>query len=235
MNFFGRNDFMRNFFKTKKIKDERITKETNSINLKAYAILQAMCVITLILKSIFGELTFWNIFIELFSLVGCNLYIVIRALILKINLADLIKGKDEFLLQFRNNLFSQAFYASFFMCIYSSAIYLFSFNDYIIPAINSVIFFIPGLYATYCYINYGLFIFKNKNKYSKTKFRINLIICSLLYGVFVSLPYSSSILSFDFIFKRVIFSAVLWGIPMYIAFSFMIKISEKNANKRANS
>lgn len=44
-----------------------------------------------------------------------------------------------------------------------------------------------------------------------------------------------SILSFDFIFKRVIFSATLWGIPMYISFSFMIKISEKNVNKDAKS
>lgn len=60
-------------------------------------------------------------------------------------------------------------------------------------------------------------------------------IFSELYGVFVSLPYSTSILSFDFIFKPVIFSAALWGIPMYISFSFMIKISEKNVNKGAKS
>lgn len=219
-----------------RIQDERIKKETDYINLKAYAILQITCLVTILIKAIFLKVTLLNIAVELFALIGCNSYIIIRSIMIGVNPLELLKGKDECLLSIKNEVISQLFYVSFYMVVFSGLIYLWGLNKIYIAAINFLIFLIPGIYATYYYLKYGLLILQKRNKeFSKTRFKVRLSLCSLGYGVIVSLPYNTSpILSFNFLIKGVLLSAVLWGVPMYIILSLMIKRSKKNADKRAS-
>lgn len=219
-----------------RIQDERIKKESDSVNLKAYAILQVVCLVTILIKAIFFKVTLLNIAVELFALVGCNGYIIIRSIMIGVSPLELLKGKDECLLSIRNEVISQSFYASFYLVIISGIIYLWGFNETYISMINSLIFFVPGVYATYYYLKYGLLITQKRNKeFSHKKFALHVALCSLVYGVIVSLPYNlGPLLSFNFLIKKVLLSAVLWGVPMYLIFLAMIKYSKKNADKRAN-
>lgn len=218
-----------------RIQDERIKKESDSVNLKAYAILQVVCLVTILIKAIFFKVTLLNIAVELFALVGCNGYIIIRSIMIGVSPLELLKGKDECLLSIRNEVISQSFYASFYLVIISGIIYLWGFNETYIAMINSLIFFVPGVYATYYYLKYGLLIVQKGNKeFSHKKFAFNMAFNSLIYGVIVSLPYNlGPLLSFNFLVKKVLLNAVLWGVPMYLIFLAMIKCSKKNADKRA--
>lgn len=218
-----------------RIQDERIKKESDSVNLKAYAILQVVCLVTILIKAIFFKVTLLNIAVELFALVGCNGYIIIRSIMIGVSPLELLKGKDECLLSIRNEVISQSFYASFYLVIISGIIYLWGFNETYIAMINSLIFFVPGVYATYYYLKYGLLIVQKGNKeFSHKKFAFNMAFNSLMYGVIVSLPYNlGPLLSFNFLVKKVLLNAVLWGVSMYLIFLAMIKCSKKNADKRA--
>lgn len=203
-----------------RIQDERIKKESDSVNLKAYAILQVVCLVTILIKAIFFKVTLLNIAVELFALVGCNGYIIIRSIMIGVSPLELLKGKDECLLSIRNEVISQSFYASFYLVIISGIIYLWGFNETYIAMINSLIFFVPGVYATYYYLKYGLLIVQKGNKeFSHKKFAFNMAFNSLMYGVIVSLPYNlGPLLSFNFLVKKVLLNAVLWGVPMYLIF-----------------
>lgn len=218
-----------------RIQDERIKKESDSVNLKAYAILQVVCLVTILIKAIFFKVTLLNIAVKLFALVGCNGYIIIRSIMIGVSPLELLKGKDECLLSIRNEVISQSFYASFYLVIISGIIYLWGFNETYIAMINSLIFFVPGVYATYYYLKYGLLIVQKGNKeFSHKKFAFNMAFNSLMYGVIVSLPYNlGPLLSFNFLVKKVLLNAVLWGVSMYLIFLAMIKCSKKNADKRA--
>lgn len=217
--------------------DERIEKQYNSTNIVSYLLIQIACIISLLIKAFTIDINLFSTITEIFILIGCNVYIIVRSFILGISLKDLIKGMDEGILTFRNKFISQSFKAAYISTICIGAIYVFMFDDIYLATFNILIFFIPGLYASYKYIKNGILIFgsgrkRNGKKFTLKEFKIRVIIGSIIFGLIMH--GNEVYVDGSFYFNGIIaifLAALLWGIPFYFIMRLMINTSEKNADK----
>lgn len=219
----------------KQLKDERITNASAKLTAKMFWLTSALLVISLITKLIFKQPI--QIFaLELLCLVGSFGYLFFA----KINKGILlVKQYDEALLEIHNSILSKGFMIDFWILIIGELILILTDFPHILWYVPYLIIWgIPALIITFFSIKNGWLIWgsKKREKVGKKSLIKRVIIGSLFYGIIVGAPmiYSDGIFHPEGI-KYVLGMSISWGVIFYFAFSFLMNLSEKKANKQLES
>ena len=221
------------FFKKNKVIDERIQKRSNELSAQMFPI----CVIL--------ELVFLIIKISLrLPIIVYLLDICILAVSLVVWLAGEIrygtlsvKEKDDILKELSNKAKMQAFMAMFKVLGIGELLYIILVDkEYFFWVLSYFACWFPvALYITIKSVSEGLIIFgsKKKEKNIKKDLAVRTFIGSIFFGLFMG--YDRYIQKGVFNPKGLIAVPLLaagWGIPFYLIFVVIMKIAEKNADKK---
>lgn len=221
------------FFKKNKVIDERIQKRSNELSAQMFPV----CVIL--------ELVFLIIKISLrLPIIVYLLDICILAVGLVVWLAGEIrygtlsvKEKDDILKELSNKAKMQAFMAMFKVIGIGELLYIiFVDKEYYFWVLSYFACWLPGaLYITIKSVSEGLIIFgsKKKEKNTKKELAVRTFIGSIFFGLIMG--YDRYIHEGVFNPKGLIAVPLLaagWGIPFYLIFVAIMKIAEKNADKK---
>lgn len=233
--------------------DKRILKETDKLLFYCYLIMEILSLISIPLIFIgrFKLWDFWSIFL---TLVICNSFILIKITNNKLKLFEVFRGKDEFLLEFRNRIFRESYYIAMAIVLFVDFLITFYTNVkgiYNINLVSGLIEFskltligfmtvmIPAFYFFIMVVKRGLFL-TNLDKINKVKnkntnlnnFRLRCLYGSIFFGGFMSIGA---------LHKGIVNALItgvctggFWGIFFYISMRMVMKKSEKNADKNIN-
>lgn len=233
--------------------DERILKETDKILFYCYLIMEVLSLISIPLIFIgkFELWDFWGIFL---TLIICNSFILIKIRNNKLKLSDVLKGKDEFLLEFRNRIFRESYYIAmaiimsidFLIVLYTNIKGTYNIDsvsetmEFIkLTSISFIIVMIPAFCFCVMVIKRGLFL-TNLDKITKVKnkkvnlnsFRLRCLYASIFFGGFMGIGALHKGIENALITG--ICAGAFWGIFFYITMRMVMKISERNADKNIN-
>ncbi|WP_055070339.1 hypothetical protein [Clostridium massiliamazoniense] len=233
--------------------DERILKETDKILFYCYLIMEVLSLISipLIFMGNFKLWDFWGVFL---TLIICNSFILIKIRNNKLKLSDALRGKDEFLLEFRNRIFRESYYIAmaiimsvdFFIVFYTNVKGIYNINSVSgliefskLTLISFIIVMIPAFCFCVLAIKRGLFL-TNLDKINKVKnkkvnlnsFRLRCLYASIFFGGFMAIGALHKGIENALITG--ICAGTFWGIFFYITMRMVMKISERNADKNIN-
>lgn len=233
--------------------DERILKETDKILFYCYLIMEVFSLISIPLIFI-GKFELWDFWGVFLTLIVCNSFILIKIRNNKLKLSDVLKGKDEFLLEFRNRIFRESYCIAmviiisidFLIAVYTNVKGIYNINsvseviEFIkLTLISFMIVMIPAFCFCVMVIKRGLFL-TNLDKINKVKnkkanlnsFRLRCLYASIFFGGFMAIGdlhkgIENALITW-------ICAGAFWGIFFYITMRMIMKISERNADKNIN-
>lgn len=213
--------------------DERIEKESNRLAAKMYYLMTVLTVALLIVKLLY-KVPMYVYALELISLVTSGIY----ALVSEWKYGILfLKDKDEELLSIHHKVLSKAMMISFWIIIVGELLFIFIANKYMEwVELYFVVWGIPALIITFLSIKNGWLIWgtKKKEKTGKKELAKRTAIGALFFGLFMGLPMLFQDGAFHPEGLLWVFGmAVGWGIPFYLIFAGIMKVSEKMADKKA--
>ena len=218
--------------KDKKIKDERIEKESNRLSAYMYLFMFCVLAISLVYKLIIGA-KFVRYILELLCLTTSVVYLLFSSIKYKIGL---FTNYDDSLKEIRTRILGICGMICFWIVIAGE--FILFFLEMLEPSdliIYIIAWGIPALGITIYAIRNGILVWgSTKRKVSGEKsLAKSTFIGSLFFGIVVGWPYLYESGTFN---PKGILSiiglALGWGIPFYFIFKFIINRSEKNADKK---
>ena len=217
--------------KRKQPVDERIEKESNRISGKMYYVMNLLMIVSIVVK-LFYKVPVYVYALELLALAVSGIFFLISEW--KYGILFL-KEKDEELLSIHYKILSKAMMISFWMIIIGEIPFPLIAIEYMKwTLLYFVIWGIPALIITFFSIKNGWLIWgtKKKEKNGKQELKKRVVIGALFYGLIMGFPE----LFQDGVFQVkgllwIFGMAAGWGIPFYLIFAGIMKISEKSADK----
>lgn len=213
--------------------DERIEKESNRLAAKMYYLMTVLTTALLILK-LWYKVPVYVYALELISLVASGIYCIVSEL--KYGILFL-KDKDEDMLSIHHKVLSKAMMISFLIIIIGELLFIFVAYEYLEwVELYFVVWGIPALINSFFAIKNGWLIWgtKKKEQDGKKELKKRTAIGALFFGI---------IMGFPMLFQEGAFHpegllwilgmAAGWGIPFYLMFAGIMKVSEKMADKKA--
>lgn len=219
------------FMKKKKV-DERIQKRSNELIAKVFPLLGILDLVFLIIKIVMG-LPFMVYMLEICILViGAAVWLTEE---LRYGTL-LVKEKDDMLKELSNKARSNAFMAMFWTVLSGELLYILLIDKaYFLWVFSYIVIWLPAaIYITIHSFSEGLLIFgsRKKEKNTKKSLAVRTFIGSLFFGALVGFEYYFHDGVFD---PKGLIAALLlaagWGIPFYLMFFGLMKLSEKKADK----
>lgn len=224
--------------------DERIEKETNRSVGKLFYLVCGLLVISLAAKCFF-DLPNYVYALEIIALtagVVCFLFQELRNEIL------FVKKKDDALAEIHNKALTKAMMVQFWSMTIGQCVlvllsaYIEPMEQYFWWYCSYLLVLLPiSLIITVLSLKKGWMAWggKKQEKTGKKKFAIRTVVCALLYGILMEAFDKFQHVYHDGAFHAegllwILGIAALWGIPLYFLMLGMIKLSEKQANKRLN-
>ena len=213
--------------------DERIEKESNRLAAKMYYLMTVLTVAILVVK-LWYKVPVYVYALELISLAASGIY----ALVSEWKYGILfLKDKDEELLSIHHKVLSKAMMISFWIIIVGELLFIFIANKYMEwVELYFVVWGIPALIITFLSIKNGWLIWgtQKKEKSGKKELAKRTAIGALFFGLFMGLPMVFQDGAFHPEGLLWVFGmAAGWGIPFYLIFAGIMKVSEKMADKKA--
>lgn len=213
--------------------DERIEKESNRLAAKMYYLMTVLTIALLILK-LWYKVPVYVYALELISLVASGIYCIVSEL--KYGILFL-KDKDEDLLSIHHKVLTKAMMISFLIITIGELLFIFVAYEYLEwVELYFVVWGIPALISSFFAIKNGWLIWgtKKKEQDGKKELKKRTAIGALFFGI---------IMGFPMLFQEGAFHpegllwilgmAAGWGIPFYLIFAGIMKVSEKMADKKA--
>lgn len=213
--------------------DERIEKESNRLAAKMYYLMTVLTIALLILK-LWYKVPVYVYALELISLVASGIYCIVSEL--KYGILFL-KDKDEDLLSIHHKVLTKAMMISFLIITIGELLFIFVAYEYLEwVELYFVVWGIPALINSFFAIKNGWLIWgtKKKEQDGKKELKKRTAIGALFFGI---------IMGFPMLFQEGAFHpegllwilgmAAGWGIPFYLIFAGIMKVSEKMADKKA--
>ena len=145
--------------KTKVLKDERITKESNKLSAKMFYVITVATLISLVIKITCG-LPIEVYALELIALVASVLFVVVSEAVKGILL---VREKDEAIRTMHEAVLSKAMMVSFWIIIVGEFLYLFLVKEYFFWVLSYfAIWFVPALVITIASVKNGWFVWGSK-------------------------------------------------------------------------
>ena len=213
--------------------DERIEKESNRLAAKMYYLMTVLTVAVLVVK-LWYKVPVYVYALELISLAASGIY----ALVSEWKYGILfLKDKDEELLSIHHKVLSKAMMISFWIIILGELLFIFIANKYMEwVELYFVVWGIPALIITFLSIKNGWLIWgtQKKEKSGKKELAKRTTIGALFFGLFMGFPMLFKDGAFHPEGLLWVFGmAAGWGIPFYLIFAGIMKVSEKMADKKA--
>lgn len=215
----------------KKLKDERIIKETNKIIAPLYIWALILTFMVSVTKYIFITQELSHYILELIAIITSIGYLIVRSLLKKI---PIFYSEDECIKELQNTYRTHSFYGCFWVYVMGEFILLLLSRESVEILGYVFIWFIPSVIITVKLVKRGLLVWGSKNREKKgiVGFKKRVLLGSLFFGVFMG---------WDFLWKDGNFQpvgilwsigmAVGWGIPFYFIMKLMISKGEKNSDK----
>lgn len=213
--------------------DERIEKESNRLAAKMYYLMTVLTIALLILK-LWYKVPVYVYALELISLVASGIYCIVSEL--KYGILFL-KDKDEELLSIHHKVLTKAMMISFLIITIGELLFIFVAYEYLEwVELYFVVWGIPALISSFFAIKNGWLIWgtKKKEQDGKKELKKRTAIGALFFGI---------IMGFPMLFQEGAFHpegllwilgmAAGWGIPFYLIFAGIMKVSEKMADKKS--
>ena len=213
--------------------DERIEKESNRLAAKMYYLMTVLTVAVLVVK-LWYKVPVYVYALELISLAASGIY----ALVSEWKYGILfLKDKDEELLSIHHKVLSKAMMISFWIIIVGELLFIFIANKYMEwVELYFVVWGIPALITTFFSIKNGWIIWgtKKKEQDGKKELKKRTAIGALFFGIIMGFPMLFQDGAFHPEGLLWVFGmAAGWGIPFYLIFAGIMKVSEKMADKKA--
>lgn len=218
----------------KQLLDERIEKESNCMSAKMYYLMNVLMVISIAVK-LYYKVPLYVYAIELISLTVSVIYCVVFEI--KYGILFL-KNKDEELLSIHHKILSKGMMINYWIIIIGEFLFIFLVRKYMKwVGLYFVIWGIPALIILYFSIKNGWLIWgtKKKEKDGIKELKKRTAIGAIFFGV---------IMGFPMLFKDggfhlegilwILGMAAGWGIPFYLIFAGIMKMSEKSADKKVD-
>lgn len=215
----------------KKVTDERILKESNALSAKMFYVITLLTVIVLVVKLV-CRLPLYVFGLEIIALVASVVYAVVSEGSKGILF---LKEKDAELQTIHEGILAKAMMINFFTIIVGELLYLFLAEEYVVWVLSYfAIWLVPALIITVASIKYGWLIWGGKKRETEGKknFKLRVVLGALVYGLIMGFSH----LYHDGAFHAegilwVLGMAALWGIPFYLIFVGIMKVSENKADK----
>lgn len=222
--------------------DERIEKETNGTAGKLFYVMSVLLIVSLIVKLCY-QLPVYVYALEIVGLVAGVLFFLIREMQYGILF---VKEKDEALKEIHNATLTKSMMVQFWilivgeciplmLCAYVEALqsYFWWFTSYILVLLPvCLVILVSSLKKGW--MTWGS---KKQEQTGKKNFAGRVVIGALVYGVLMEAFSGFEHLYHDGLFHMegilwIVGLGAFWGILFYFAMLALIKISEKQANKR---
>ncbi|MGN0505143.1 MAG: DUF6773 family protein [Lachnospiraceae bacterium] len=217
----------------KRIKDERITRETNKVTSKLFFLITALLLLLVTCKLLFLECTAKTLFLEVFCLLLNMLYVVIAKLV-KGTL--LVKNKDDALKDINRAIYTSAFMIDFWILIFGELVLMLTDKENVlIYALYLPVWMIPSLILTVCSVKSGLLLWGGMGRQQKGKKSLakSTALGALIYGIIMGFPELFRDGQFQPSGLLWVFGMALgWGVLFYITFRLLVNRGEKQANKQ---
>lgn len=211
--------------------DERIEKESNCISGKMYYLMNILMIASIVVK-LFYKVPMYVYALELLALAVSGIFFLVSEW--KYGILFL-KEKDEELLSIHYKILSKVMMISFWMIIIGEIPFPLIAIEYMKwTLLYFAIWGIPALIITFFSIKNGWLIWgtKKKEKNGKQELKKRVVIGALFYGLIMGFPELFQDGVFQIKGLLWIFGmAAGWGIPFYLIFAGIMKISEKSADK----
>lgn len=217
----------------KKIKDERIIRETNRLASKLFWLLTSLLLLLAISKLLFWEFTPSMLFLE----AACLLFSLLYIIILKAIKGTLfVKTKDDSLLDINRAIYSGAFMIDFFILIVGELFLMFLYDEQVLLyALYIPVWFIPALILTICAIRQGLLLWGGTERKQKGTRSLgkSTAVGALFFGAIMGFPEMFHDGQFHPSGLLWVFGMALsWGLLFYFPMRFLINQGEKKADKQ---
>lgn len=227
------------FKRKQKVVDERIEKESNKLNAKMYYLMLVLTIACLLGKVLYG-LPFYLYALEIVVLFTMILYLLVK----EYGSGVLLMNKrDEATRTFHEGVLSKAFNLAFIIVVEGEFLLMFALliwaKEYFSWVLSYLVIWVPAaLIITVLSIKRGWFVWGSKKKEQEgTKaFGKRVIVGSLLYGCIMGLFLM--IVHGGFSVKYLIMMpvmAAMWGIPYYFVMLLLVKMGEKQADKKVEA
>lgn len=236
---FARNQILRMeeimFGKKKQQVDERIEKESNKLRAKMYYLMLVLTMACLIGKIIYA-IPFYLYVLEIILLITMISYVVVKEAGSGVLF---MKNKDEATQTFHEGILAKAFNITFHTVVYGEFLLMIGLliwaKEYFFWVLSYFVIWVPAsLIITVLSVKRGWLVWGTKKKEQEgTKaFGKRVIVGSVFYGVFMGVFF---MISHGFSVKYLVMMpimAAMWGIPFYIIMLLLVKLGEKQADKK---
>ncbi len=216
----------------KKLKDERIIKETNKISSPLYLLILILTVIVSSTKYIFFTQELSNYILEVLAISVSMGYLIISSLI---NGIPIFSSGDECINELQNKYRARSFEICFYTYVFGEFILLLIPGQSLgIIAFYILIWIVPGAIFTVKAIKRRLLLWGGENRKKKTiaDFKKRVILGSLFYGIFMRWEHLWEQGKFQPMeILKILGAAAMWGIPFYFIMKLIISNGEKKSNK----
>ena len=230
------------FKKKNQFRDERIEKEGNKLMAPMFYLFSFGLLACLVLKLVLGE-PWYNYILEILCLVPSWSYLLIAGISKGVLF---VREKDEVLASIRNEIMSKAYMISFWIIIFGELIYaffvmrnmmldhLFREMDIIWIGIYMAAWLISAVIISVFTVRKGWLIWGSRKREATGKKELakRTAIGALFFGLIMGAPKLVENGAFQpkGLLDIVVIGA-LWGIMFYFMMIWLMKISEKNADK----
>lgn len=219
----------------KRKQDERLEKESNVLSAKMFYVITFLLLISLIIKLV-SKLPFQVYALEVLCLLASGIYFFTME-IGKGILA--VRKKDEALLEIHRSVLAKAFMIDFWLLLAGELIFIYVLKDYFVWVLSYMIaWMLPALVIAIASITKGWLIRggKAQGKKDRKSVLIRVILGSAAFGILTGFPdlYHDGAFHVKGILS-IIGMGATWGILFYLSMSFLIRLSEKRADKRLES
>ncbi|MBU5483908.1 hypothetical protein KQI86_06170 [Clostridium sp. MSJ-11] len=216
----------------KKLKDERIIKETNKISSPLYLLILILTVTVAVTKYIFFTQELSNYILEIAAITVSMGYLISNSLI---NGIPIFSSDDECINELQNKYRARSFEICFYTYVFGEFIALLVPGQALgITALYILIWIVPSAIFTVKAVKRGLLIWGGENRKKKTivDFKKRVILGSLFYGTFMRWEYLWEQGKFQPMeILKILGAAAMWGIPFYFTMKLIISNGEKKSNK----
>lgn len=216
----------------KRIKDERLIKESNKLNAKMFYLISVLLLIVVTIQAV-NKLPIQVYGLGLLSFVISSGYVIIQKARKGL---FFLKEKDEVLESINQSILATGFTIDFWILIIGEFLLMFLNLEYTWwYVIYLLTVMIPSLIITIFSIKNGWLIWggQKRQEVGKKELRKGVVIGALFFGIVMSFPelYHDGTFHAEGILW-LLGMAIMWGVPFYFIFSLLVDAGEKKADKQ---
>lgn len=216
----------------KRIKDERLIKESNKLNAKMFYLISVLLLIVVTIQAV-NKLPIQVYGLGLLSFVISSCYVIIQKARKGL---FFLKEKDEVLESINQSILATGFTIDFWILIIGEFLLMFLNLEYTLWYVMYLLtVMIPSLIITIFSIKNGWLIWggQKRQEVGKKELRKRVVIGALFFGTVMSFPelYHDGAFHAEGILW-LLGMAIMWGVPFYFIFSLLVDAGEKKADKQ---